>query len=98
MAATATHAIVVRVSFKKGMEETATNVLKTEVVPGAKAAAGFVAGYWMHADDGATGTSVELFDSLANAQAEMARRSTDMPLESPVTVDSAEILEIVASA
>ena len=98
MAARATHAIVVRVSFKPGLEAAATETLETEVVPGAKAAAGFVAGYWMHAEGGATGTSVELFDSLANARAELSRRSTDMPPEAPVTVDSAEIMEIAASA
>jgi hypothetical protein len=97
MASTPTHAIVVRVTFKAGFEEAATKMLNTEVVPGAKAAAGFVAGYWMHSDDGLMGTSVELFDNLANAQAEMGRRSTDMPANSPVSVDSAEILEIVAS-
>ena len=98
VASTPTHAIVVRVMFKAGFEESATKMLNTEVVPGAKAAPGFVAGYWMHSNDGRTGTSVELFDSLASVQAEMGRRSTDMPAESPVSVDSAEILEIVASA
>jgi hypothetical protein len=98
MAGTPTHAIVVRVTFKAGFEEPAMKMLTTEVVPGAKAATGFVAGYWMHSDDGRTGSSVELFDSLANAQAEMGRRSTDMPADAPVSVDSAEILEIVASA
>jgi len=98
MAGTPTHAIVVRVTFKAGFEESATMMLDTEVVPGAKAAAGFVAGYWMHSEDGRTGTSVELFDSLSHARAEMGRRSTDMPAGSPVSVDSAEILEIAASA
>lgn len=98
MASTPTHAIVVRVTFKPGFEEAATNTLETEVVPAAKAAEGFLAGYWMHGERGRTGTSVELFDSLASAQAELARRSTEMPAEAPVTIDSAEILEIAASA
>ena len=98
MAGTPTHAIVVRVTFKPGLEEAATKVLENEVVPAAKAAAGFVAGYWMHTEDGRTGTSVELFEGLANAQAEMSSRSADIPTESPVTIDSAEIVEIVASA
>ena len=98
MAGTPTHAIVVRVTFKAGFEEAATKMLNAEVVPGAKKAAGFVAGYWMHSEDGRTGTSVEVFDSLANAQAELGRRSTDMPADAPVSVDSAEILEIVARA
>lgn len=98
MANIPTHAIVVRVSFKPGYEEAATKTLETEVVPAAKAAQGFVAGYWMHGERGRAGTSVELFDSFASAQAELGRRSTEMPAESPVTIDSAEILEIAASA
>ena len=98
MAGTPTCAIVVNVSFKPGFEEPANKMLETEVVPGAKSAPGFVAGYWMHSGDGRTGASVELFDSLANAEAEMGRRSTEMPSESPVTIDRAAILSIVASA
>lgn len=98
MASAPTYAIVVRVTFKPGLEEAATKTLETEVVPAAKAAAGFVTGFWMHAQDGRTGTSVELFDSRSNAEAEMSRRSMAMPAESPVTIDSAEILEVAASA
>jgi len=94
MTSTPTHAIVVRVTFKPGFEASATTLLESEVIPGAKAAPGFVAGYWMHSDDHSKGASV---DSLSNAQAEMGRRSTQSPPESPVTIDSAEILEIVGS-
>jgi len=97
MAGTPTHAIVVKVRFQPGMTDDATAVLHAEVVPGVKKAAGFVAGYWMHDADSTTGTSVELFDSLANAQAEMGRRSTEAPVDAPVTIESAEILEIVAT-
>jgi hypothetical protein len=93
-----THAIVVNVTFKPGMEEAARQVLETEVVPGAKSAAGFVAGYWMHSKDGSQGSSVELFDTLSNAEAELARRSTEMPPEAPVTIENVAILEIAASA
>ncbi|HTT87366.1 MAG TPA: hypothetical protein VMF60_08370 [Acidimicrobiales bacterium] len=98
MADVPTHAIVVRVTFKAGLEEVATKLLETEVVPGARQADGFVAGYWMHSDDHRRGTSVELFDSLANAEAELGRRSTEMPPESPVSIESVEILEIVVRA
>lgn len=98
MASTATHAIVVRVTFKRGLEEAATKTLETEVVPAEKAAQGLVGGYWMHGEEHRTGTSVELFDSLASAEEEMSRRSTEMPAQSPVTIDSAEILQIVARA
>ena len=98
MPATPTHAIVVTVTFKPGLEETASDMLETQVVPAAQAAPGFVAGYWLHGADGRTGTSVELFDSRANAEAELGRRSTEMPPESPVTVDSAAVFAVVASA
>ena len=50
MASTPTHTIVVRVTFKPGLEEAVTTVLENEVVTGAKAAAGFIAGYWMHSE------------------------------------------------
>jgi hypothetical protein len=93
-----THAIVVNVTFKEGLEDSASNMLETQVVPAARSAAGFVAGSWLHSDDGRTGTSVELFDSLANAEAELGRRGTEMPPESPVTIDSVAIMKVVASA
>ena len=98
MAGTPTCAIVVNVTFKPGFEESASKMLETEVVPAAKSAFGFVVGYWMHSADRRRGTSVELFDSLANAEAEMGRRSTEMLPESPVTIESAAILNVVASA
>jgi hypothetical protein len=73
---------VVKVRFKPGVQEVADTMLRDEVIPGAKKTEGFVAGYWMHAEDGA-GLSVELFDSLANAQAELGRRQTSAPAEAP---------------
>ena len=96
MAGTPTHAIVVTVTFKPGRGDDARQLLEREVVPGAAAAPGFVAGYWMHSADASTGTSVELFDSRAHAEAEMGRRSTAPAPEAPVTVTSAAIWEIVA--
>jgi hypothetical protein len=98
MAGAPTHAIVVRVTFKPGMRDGANHVLHEQVVPGAKATPGFVAGYWMHADGEEHGTSVELFDSRDNAQASLDQRSTDMPDDAPLTVDSVEIMEVAASA
>lgn len=40
-----TCAIVVSVAFKPGFEDMSTRMLESEVVPAAKAAPGFVAGY-----------------------------------------------------
>ena len=94
MTGSATHAIVVKVRFKPGVQEVADTMLRDEVIPGAKKTEGFVAGYWMHAEDGA-GLSVELFDSLANAQAELGRRQTSAPAEAPVEIVSLDVVEAV---
>jgi hypothetical protein len=98
MAATPTHAIVVKVTFKPGIQEAANKVLHEEVIPGAKKADGFVSGYWMHGDDNSFGVSVELFDSLANAQAELGRRAAGVPADSPVEIVSADVVEVVGQA
>jgi hypothetical protein len=98
MAGSPTHAIFVRVSFKPGLVEAAIETLHNQVIPGAKAAPGFIAGYWLHSADRTKGTSVELFDSLENAEAELGRRSLVTPSEAPLTIDSAEILEVAARA
>jgi quinol monooxygenase YgiN len=98
MAGTPTHAIVVRVTFKPGMVDAASEILHSQVVPSAKATPGFVAGYWLHSEERDHGTSVELFDSQANAQASLDQRSVEMPDEAPLTIDSVEIMEIAASA
>ena len=98
MAATPTHAIVVRVTFKPGAGDVADKVLQDEVIPGAKKAPGLVAGYWMHGEGGAVGISVELFDSLANAQAELGRRQTTAPTDAPVQIESVDVVEVVGQA
>jgi hypothetical protein len=98
MATTPTHAIVVRVRFKPGSLEAATEILHSEVVPGAKSAPGFVTGYWMHDLEGLTGNSVELFDNLANAEAALSARVMSLPPEAPVTIESAAVVSVAAIA
>ena len=95
MADTATHAIVVKVTFKPGAADVADKLLQDEVIPGAKQAEGFVAGYWMHGEDRTFGISVELFDSLANAQAELGRRQATSPPDAPVEIVSVDVVEVV---
>jgi hypothetical protein len=92
------HAIVVQVTFKPGRQHEAVSELETNVIPGVKRAAGFVAGYWLRSDDETHGVSVEVFDTLDHANAEMARRSTGLPEQAPLSIDGAAILEVVATA
>jgi quinol monooxygenase YgiN len=92
------HAIVVQVTFKAGRQHEAMAELEGNVVPGVKKAEGFVGAYWMRSDDALHGVSVELFDTLEHANAEMGRRSTDLPEQAPLSIDSAAILEVIANA
>jgi hypothetical protein len=92
------HAIVVQVTFKAGRQHEAMSELEASVIPGVKRAEGFVAGYWLRTDDGARGVSVELFETSDNANAELARRSTDLPDQAPLSIDSVAIFEVIASA
>ena len=98
MATTPTHAIVVKVRFGPGAHAVADTVLHEQVIPSAAKAEGFIAGYWMHSEDGAWGTSTELFDSRDNAEAEMSRRSGGPPADVPIEIVSADIVTIVGSA
>ena len=49
----------------------------------------------MHGEGDSFGLSVELFDSLANAQAELGRRSEGPPPDGPVDIVSVDIVEVV---
>ena len=92
------HAIFVQVTFKPGLEDAAQRKLAENVIPNAKQAPGFQRGYWLHSEDGRSGMSIEVFDTAENAKAELGRRSTEMPPEMPVTIDSAGLYEVVGDA
>jgi heme-degrading monooxygenase HmoA len=68
--------------------------LREQVVPGAKAATGFVAGYWLRPGED-KGMAVVIFDSEENAR---AWADSPAPPAPPVTRDSAEVVAVVASA
>ncbi len=89
------HAVVVRVNI--GDAEVAQKELREQVVPRVSSAPGFVAGYWTRSDDGSNGQSMIVFQSedAARAAAEQIRSG---PLPETVTIESAEIREVVASA
>jgi hypothetical protein len=86
------HAVVVEVTINDA--DAATSFLNDELVPRVSQAPGFVAGYWVRL--GNTGRSVVVFESedVANTALEnIQQRPGDF-----VTVNSAEVGEVVASA
>ena len=90
------HAVVVKVTIND--LEPATEMLRSEVVPRASAAPGFVAGYWTRADDGRNGLSMIVFESQDAAQAVAQQLQSSGPPGEGVTLDSVEVREVVANA
>jgi hypothetical protein len=90
------HALVVRTSI--GDSETALKELNERVVPGASGAPGFVVGHWTLSDDGSNGLSMLVFETedAARAMADRVRGADWMP--QTVTLESAEVREVVANA
>ena len=88
------HAVVVRVSISNF--ESAQKGLEEKVVPRVSQAPGFVAGYWTRSDDKSNGQSMLVFESEDAARAVAERIRTDVP--EGVTVEGAEVREVVASA
>ena len=88
------HAVAVKVSISDA--ESAEKALKEMIVPRVSSAPGFVAGYWTRSDDGSNGQSMLVFESEDAAKALMERVRADVP--QGVTVESAEVREVVASA
>ena len=89
------HAVVASVTI--GDFSKAEPGLRERVVPAAKAAPGFVAGYWTKSDDGSNGLAIVIFESedQARAAAEMVRNA---PSPDTVTLDNVEVREVAASA
>jgi hypothetical protein len=88
------HAVVVRVSISDF--ESAHRALESEVVPRVAGAPGFVAGYWTRSDDGSNGQSMIVFESEDAARGAVERIRANIP--EAVTLESAEVREVVASA
>ena len=92
----AMHAVVVRVTVKD--VESSRQQLNEVVVPRAKQAPGFHAGFWTAPPGGSgAGLSMLIFDSEQNAQqaAQMVRGG---PFPDGVQLEDVEVREVVASA
>jgi hypothetical protein len=72
--------------------------LQEQVVPRAKQAPGFVAGYWTRSADESNGLAMVVFGSedSANAATQMIRAAADT--SEGVTLDDVEVREVVAQA
>jgi hypothetical protein len=89
------HAVVVKVTIEDF--EPAREFLTNEIVPRVSQAPGFVAGYWTRSGEN-TGQSMIVFESEDSAQTvKQMLESGDGPGEA-VTLESAEVCEVVASA
>jgi hypothetical protein len=88
------HAVVVKLSIKDA--DAAQKALEEQVVPRVKQAPGFVSGYWARADDRSNGQAMIIFESEDAARAAADQLRANVP--EPVTLESAEVREVVASA
>jgi len=86
------HATLVKVTISDA--ESATEALRSQVVPRIKELPGFQAGYWTRA--GNSGVSLVVFDSEEAAQAAAEQVRSVVP--QGVSVDDVEVREVVAHA
>ena len=93
------HGIIVDVTVDPNRGEETTRMLREMIVPKARAHAGFVAGYWLRAEQGNRLRSVHLYDSQDAAQAAAtAIRTEGPPPDGPVTLESIATYEVLAQA
>ena len=93
------HAVLTHVAISE--YEAARKMLHSDVIPMAKQAAGFVAGWWLAPADGKSGegVAVEVFESEDAAKAFVKQfESQGPPDTSLVTVESIEVREVAGNA
>jgi hypothetical protein len=90
------HAVAVRVTI--GDVANAQKELHERVVPAVSATPGLVAAYWTRSEDGSNGLSMLVFETedAARGMADRIRGADWMP--ETVSLDSAEVREVIASA
>ena len=94
------YAILTEVTIDDARGDEATKLLHEQVVPAAKGFAGHVAGYWCRSEDGTRGRSIVLYESKDAADAALAAMQAEgaPPPGAPVTLGSAEVYEVLATA
>jgi hypothetical protein len=89
------HALIVKVNIEDF--EPAREFLTTQVVPNVKQAPGFVAGYWT-SPDGSRGESMIVFETQDAAEGVKQMIESGIGAGEAVSLQSAEVAEVVASA
>jgi hypothetical protein len=87
------HAVLVEVTINDG--EAATKNLRENIVPRVSQAPGFVAGYWVRAENG-KGRATMVFESEDAARA--VADGMPQPENDAATIDSVQVGEVVESA
>jgi hypothetical protein len=90
------HAVLVSVRIDPDRRDEAEKMLKEQTVPRASSFDGFVKGYWARAADGTRGRGTLIFQSESAAKA--ATEQIVQPPDSPTTIESIEVFEVVAEA
>jgi quinol monooxygenase YgiN len=91
------HALVVKVKIDPTRGDEAAQMLETQVVPMSRERPGFAGGYWLRSQDGTGGMSIELYESEAAARA-VADSAAQAPPGAPVTLESFDVFEVMATA
>jgi heme-degrading monooxygenase HmoA len=89
------HAVVVQVTIHDF--DRARETLTSEIVPQVSQAPGFVTGYWLRSEDN-RGLSVIVLESEEAAQAVKQMIESNAPNNDAVSLESAEVREVVAHA
>ena len=90
------HAVLVSVRIDPDRTDEAEKMLHEQTVPRASSFDGFVKGYWARAADRTRGRGTLIFDSEAAAKA--ASEQIVQPPDSPTTIESIEVFEVLAEA
>ena len=91
------YAIVGTSDIDASRGEEATQLLTNGLLPGISQAPGFVSATIVRSADGTGGRSMVVFETEEAAKAVAARAPEMMPADSPITLVSLEIMEVVAS-
>lgn len=91
------HAVIANVNIAPGEFENARKSLHENVLPRVTKAPGFVRGVWTIDAGRSIGTSIVLFNTKSDAE-NAAQQMRSNPMPPGVTLNSAEIREVVAEA
>ena len=91
------HAVVTTVNIAADQFENARKALHETVVPRVKKAPGFVRGVWTIDAGRRSGTSMILFNTKSDAENALQQMRSN-PMPSGVTLNSADVREVLAEA